>query len=191
MDLPTTLCLTSGGDEIRLVLPDVGIFYSWNIDTFNKFLGTSHEPSIESVNMEIKNSITKSFCTEFSEESQISAIQAFCYLFIYLSKLNGLKKVHKGLELQVDSELPIGSGLGSSASYSACLSAALLIHFGNIPCENGSVNNLDQFRNEINDLAFLSEKIIHGNPSGIDNTVCTFGGAVRFRKGHPAVTFTK
>lgn len=35
-------------------------------------------------------------------------------------------------------------------------------------------------RNVVSDWAFCSEKIMHGNPSGLDNTICTFGGLVKF-----------
>ena len=34
----------------------------------------------------------------------------------------------------------------------------------------------------INGWAYLGESCIHGNPSGVDNTVATFGGGVAFRK---------
>lgn len=29
----------------------------------------------------------------------------------------------------------------------------------------------------------IGEKVLHGNPSGVDNTCSTFGGALVFRKG--------
>lgn len=39
--------------------------------------------------------------------------------------------------------------------------------------------------NRINDCAYVMEQVMHGTPSGIDNSVSTFGGAVQFTKGQP------
>ena len=36
---------------------------------------------------------------------------------------------------------------------------------------------------KINNMALSMEKLIHGNPSGIDNAVSTYGGAVVFASG--------
>lgn len=80
------------------------------------------------------------------------------------------------------SKLPLGAGLGSSASYSVCLASGLLRILGLVqkaqPKQNGesqcgvwSTKDL----NLINNWAFISEKIIHGNPSGLDNCVSSFG----------------
>jgi mevalonate kinase len=77
--------------------------------------------------------------------------------------------------------LIVGAGLGSSASFSVCLSACLLILFGFI---QRSLVEKEDFRTSnmsahygamINKYALLAEKIIHGNPSGLDNTICTYG----------------
>lgn len=79
--------------------------------------------------------------------------------------------------VEVQSEIPVGAGLGSSASYSVCIASALLIRFGLLSRTYGEssvsicVDDLDI----INEWAFMAETIIHGNPSGLDNTICTYG----------------
>jgi mevalonate kinase len=78
--------------------------------------------------------------------------------------------------------------MGSSASISVCLSAALLLQIRTLagphpdqPAEEGRLQ-LDR----INKWAFVGEMCIHGNPSGIDNTIATQGKAAIFqRQQHP------
>ncbi|XP_067631778.1 uncharacterized protein Mvk [Eurosta solidaginis] len=85
-----------------------------------------------------------------------------------------------GFDIFIDTELNIGSGLGSSASFGAVLAAAFLLltgHFDEktyLKLENQSL---------ISQWAFESERIMHGTPSGVDNTVVVYGGMVRFVKG--------
>ncbi|TMW40020.1 hypothetical protein DOY81_014900 [Sarcophaga bullata] len=82
--------------------------------------------------------------------------------------------------ITVDTELNIGAGLGSSASYGAALAAAFLLY-----AHHFDINSYNQPENQalISQWAFESERIMHGTPSGIDNTVCTYGGMLRFVKG--------
>ena len=35
----------------------------------------------------------------------------------------------------------------------------------------------------VNEVGYNMEKIIHGDPSGVDNSVATYGGAITFENG--------
>ena len=74
--------------------------------------------------------------------------------------------------IEITSEIPPSAGLGSSAAVAVSLISSLHA-FLNTKC------SLD----EINKMAFEAEKIIHGSPSGIDNSISTFGGGVFYEKG--------
>lgn len=104
---------------------------------------------------------------------------AFLYLFLSLGS-----KSFPACLYTLRSTIPIGAGLGSSASISVCLSAALLLQVrtlaGPHPDQPSEEARLQVER--INRWAFVSEMCIHGNPSGIDNTVATQGKAVFFQR---------
>jgi mevalonate kinase len=74
-------------------------------------------------------------------------------------------------EIKISSEVPIAAGLGSSASTAVALIRALIKFLG---------QSLDKV--EVNQLAFNVEKTIHGNPSGVDNTVITYEKPIFFIK---------
>ena len=80
--------------------------------------------------------------------------------------------------MKIQSDIPIGAGLGSSAGLSVCLVTALLLQQGLITDPNQGPEGqgwLEKDLELINKWAFQGEKIIHGTPSGIDNSVATFG----------------
>lgn len=95
------------------------------------------------------------------------------------SKANSCRR---GATYCARSALPIGAGLGSSASYAACISAAFLKLFGllRVVSSCGAID--DAQATLVNDWAFLAEKVIHGNPSGIDNAVAVRGGGLTFER---------
>ncbi|HEX2996991.1 MAG TPA: mevalonate kinase [Anaerolineales bacterium] len=83
------------------------------------------------------------------------------------------------LEIKINSTIPVASGLGSGAAVTVALTRALAAH---LQC---TVTD-----EEINALAYETEKIHHGTPSGIDNTVVTYASPVYFIKDQPIELFT-
>lgn len=73
---------------------------------------------------------------------------------------------------QIQSEIPLGRGLGSSAALSVAAVAAFLEFYSGKKFK----------KEEINNLAYEAEKKFHQNPSGVDNTVSCFGGLIFYRK---------
>ena len=74
-----------------------------------------------------------------------------------------------GLEIKISSTIPVASGLGSGAAVSVAIIRALSAHLGS-PLTDENVN----------EIAYEVEKIHHGTPSGIDNTVVTYGKPIFF-----------
>jgi mevalonate kinase len=81
--------------------------------------------------------------------------------------------VHRGLNIRVESEIPPAVGLGSSAAISVATAAAV-----------GLLLSGEEFsREEVCEIAYEGECIVHGTPSGIDNHISTYGGALRYERG--------
>ena len=124
---------------------------------------------------------------KIEESLAFSVLRYFSYLNkkIWLSKdslglvkagLNEIysylqKKPENGFEIEIDSQIPLASGLGSSAALAVALTAAIL----------GKEKKIFK-QTLINQIAFLIEKRQHGNPSGGDNAIAVFGGLASFQK---------
>jgi hydroxymethylglutaryl-CoA reductase len=76
-----------------------------------------------------------------------------------------------GLGVRIDSNLPRGVGLGSSAALSVALVRALAAAAGTAPTKAAVCAH-----------AFEIEKIFHGSPSGIDHTAATWGVPIAFKR---------
>ena len=96
--------------------------------------------------------------------------------------------------LTIRATLPVGAGLGSSAAFSVCTATALTLITGRIspptPSNSGSSSEPDRLSKSLADIvnvyAFLAEKILHGNPSGVDNSVAAYGGGLLYTKSIPS-----
>lgn len=81
--------------------------------------------------------------------------------------------------LRLQSTIPIASGLGSGAAICAA-SARALATFLNTPITN----------TELSAIVFETEKLLHGTPSGIDNTVIAHEQPIYFVKNKLPEPFT-
>ncbi|MEM7826635.1 MAG: mevalonate kinase [Candidatus Aenigmatarchaeota archaeon] len=82
--------------------------------------------------------------------------------------------IRSGFSIEINSKVPIGSGLGSSASRAVAITKAIADLFK-------KRLSLEQ----INNIAYEIEKIIHGTPSGGDNSACCYGKLIWFQKSQP------
>jgi len=129
--------------------------------------------------------------------SEQKAAHGACLAFLYLYMILNRNEHYPAFNFMVRSTLPVGAGLGSSASYSVCAAtASLLVHrrlelpSPPVPSSSNHVHVSHQGRraippataDEINRWAFVAEKILHGNPSGVDNSVAVFGGALAYTR---------
>ena len=89
------------------------------------------------------------------------------FIFLANRMINSHQDVN-GLEITIDSDIPIGVGLGSSSA--CCVAAAASI--------SGLFKELSS--EEILNLSIDAEKTIFPNTSGADCTVCTYGGMIEY-----------
>ena len=84
-----------------------------------------------------------------------------------------------GIAISIDSTIPIASGLGSGAAVCTALVRALAQYL-----------NHPLTQSQISSIVFETEKLLHGTPSGIDNTVIAYARPVCFVKGQDPQPFT-
>ena len=92
--------------------------------------------------------------------------------FVYLAnKIINSEQNASGLEITIDSDIPIGVGLGSSSACCVAAAASISELFKELSSE------------EILNMSIEAEKTIFPDTSGADCTVCTYGGMI----GYPSI----
>jgi hydroxymethylglutaryl-CoA reductase len=76
--------------------------------------------------------------------------------------------------VKVFPHIPRAMGLGGSAALAVAVIRALSVKY-----------HLHLTDNDVNALAFESEKVAHGTPSGVDNAMATYGRFMLYQKGTP------
>ncbi|SUZ66206.1 uncharacterized protein METZ01_LOCUS19060, partial [marine metagenome] len=83
--------------------------------------------------------------------------------------LEQLDLASRSLTIEAFPNVPRAMGLGGSSALAVAVIRALSNHF-----------KLDLSNERINELAFECERAAHGTPSGVDNTIATYGSTLLF-----------
>lgn len=191
--------LSKSRRTVQLNFRDIGLNHTWDIDTLP--WDVFHQPSKKTFYYSAVDSLDSQFLEAIMPHAQavskhlpekqrkihIKSATAFLYLFLSLGSSKS-----PGFIYTLRSTIPIGAGLGSSASVCVCLSAALLLQIRALsgPHPDQPSKEADIQIEHINRWAFVGELCIHGDPSGVDNTVSAGGKAVLFQRnasGPPSV----
>ncbi|KAI9797033.1 MAG: Mevalonate kinase [Piccolia ochrophora] len=183
--------LSKSRRTVTLRFPDIRLDHTWDIDEL-PWSSFSH-PSKKKFYYDLVTSLDSDLVAALEphvsnvspktpeEVRKVHRAAATCFLYLFLSLGS---QASPPCIYTLRSTIPIGAGLGSSASISVCLSAALLLQIralaGPHPDQPGDESELQLER--INRWAFVGEMAIHGNPSGVDNTVASGGRAVLFKR---------
>ncbi|KAG7205136.1 hypothetical protein KM043_005506 [Ampulex compressa] len=164
---------------IKISFPKVHIAVSVPVQQLEQFFFKSRRVKLEDDGNTFYN-VVEEFVRAigYNNSQQKLSLEAFFYLLLYI-----MQKEHgqiKPFQLHLSTELSIRSGLGSSASFAVCL-AACFRYWSQL-----QKNVYKAFDSEDLDIisayALKCEKIIHGTPSGIDNSICTYGSMIEYRK---------
>ena len=133
----------------------------------NKYATVTSEKTNTS-NILISSSLGQS---SIQKDEDVSNVEKKFRPFFYIAKqLITKNKFDKGISIKIESEIPIGAGLGSSSA--CCVAAAASI--SNLFCNTNE--------KEILELAIQAEKTIFPNSSGADCTVSVYGGIIEYQR---------
>uniref|UniRef100_A0A8I3S398 Mevalonate kinase n=1 Tax=Canis lupus familiaris TaxID=9615 RepID=A0A8I3S398_CANLF len=176
--------------KMCLNLPNIGVKRAWDVarlqlqDTSFLEPGNATGDAAAPTSEQVEKLKEVAGIPKDGADPECLAVLAFLYLYLSICRK---QRTLPSLDITVWSELPTGAGLGSSAAYSVCLAAALLTACEAIPNPQNNGESASRWTMEdlelINKWAFQGERMIHGNPSGVDNTISTWGGALRYQQG--------
>lgn len=184
-------------DEIVLEFPDINLKHRWNVSSIPWEALAPHLP-VDEGKPQTTDELVPEILDQLADlladtESNLHYTACRCFLYLYV---NLCKRAVRGHHFCIRLTLPIGAGLGSSASTAVCLSTALARLGGHVSVPTLKIHDVSP-RKDTPDAQFIDawslmgEKCFHGNPLGIDNAVATHGGAVLYQRmkgpGNPSM----
>ncbi len=137
------------------------------LGAINKYATVTTEKT-NTDNILISSSLGQS---SIKKDEDVSNVEKKFRPFFYIAKqVIEKNNFDKGIAIKIESDIPIGAGLGSSSACCVAAAASILNLF----------NNTDE--KEVLELAINAEKTIFPNTSGADCTVSVSGGIIEYQK---------
>ena len=137
------------------------------LGAINKYATVTSEKT-NTDNILISSSLGQS---SIKKDEDVSNVEKKFRPFFYIAKqVIEKNNFDKGITIKIESDIPIGAGLGSSSACCVAAAASILNLF-NITDEK-----------EVLELAINAEKTIFPNTSGADCTVSVSGGIIEYQK---------
>ncbi|KRX38233.1 Mevalonate kinase, partial [Trichinella sp. T9] len=191
IDLRTYVNLfTSADGRIYLSLPDLGVERTWLMKDVRKAVDKLYEGKSDDNAppcLELVVPIARQICGTSEDQCGVQQLASLAFLYLLI----GVARKRKDLlavKVTVRFNLPSCVGLGSSGAYCVCIAAALLqvaeiIPSPTVTAANNASTWSPQHLETIRLWASAAESLIHGRASGLDATICTYGGVASYRHG--------
>lgn len=196
IDLRTNVTITPNDDGcVRLKLKDLKTERSWPVSSLASYRLVAKNSMLEyndSMIAPLVNLLNAQYCTETGnpsasssdkDEEQVASERkditkkaddaAMAFLLLYIGIGDSFSNSARlPIDVEVESSIPVGSGLGSSSAYAVALTGALMKVF---------LASVERYI--ISNWSFNIDKFFHGRPSGVDNSIVTVGNYILFQNG--------
>jgi len=209
--LRTEMFIKVATEHVILLLPDLNKSYSWStkeLQTLGKEI-PSQPSNPGPAQAEVLNTIQE-FLTSSGTQHQPPDNGVIAFIYLYLSILPHCPPINARVTSDIPIGAGLGSSAAMSVCFASGLllfgrnhksgqitngSRAMDLN-ENVPescTKNGGSIAEERLESELDipiedkqlicSWALMSEKIMHGTPSGIDNSVATYGGVIKFCSG--------
>ncbi|XP_078040154.1 uncharacterized protein LOC144471712 isoform X1 [Augochlora pura] len=171
--------LTEEEQVIKICFPKVNLFINIPVQQVHSFFINNRNLKAAENHDEFYEKIKELVATigYFNVRQKLS-LEVLFYLLLYIAQNNQINV--KPFQIQLNTDISIGSGLGSSASFAVCI-AACFLHWSHLQKNIFKALDISDLET-ISKYALSSERIMHGHPSGIDNSICTYGSVIEYKK---------